>query len=79
MEDITKKSFEELVTLYSVLNDICSDYAKITDMYSLASGDKLFEYVPQDMVQTIKERQKFFNIRNKIKEEIKKRIIRDYE
>jgi hypothetical protein len=79
MEDITKKSFEELVTLYSVLNDICSDYAKITDMYSLASGDKLFENVPQDMVQTIKERQKFFNIRNKIKEEIKKRIIKDYE
>ena len=79
MEDITKKSFEELVTLYSVLNDICSDYAKITDMYSLASGDKLFENVPQDMVQTIKERQKFFNIRNKIKEEIKNRIIKDYE
>lgn len=79
MEDITKKKFEELVTLYSVLNDICSDYAKITDMYSLASGDKLFENVPQDMVQTIKERQKFFNIRNKIKEEIKKRIIQDYE
>lgn len=79
MEDITKKSFEELVTLYSVLNDICSDYAKITDMYSLASGDKLFENVPQDMAQTIKERQKFFNIRNKIKEEIKKRIIKDYE
>lgn len=79
MEDITKKKFEELVTLYSVLNDICSDYAKITDMYSLASGDKLFENVPQDMVQTIKERQKFFNIRNKIKEEIKNRIIKDYE
>lgn len=71
--------FEELLSLYSVLNDICCDYARMTDVYSLASGDKLFEHAPQDIQVMIKERQEFFNVRNKVKEEIKKRILTEYE
>ena len=76
MKDLSKKRFSELTSLYTVLNEICEDYSRMTDMYSLASGDRLFENVPEDMIE---ERQKFFNIRNKIKEEIKRRLIRDYD
>lgn len=76
MKDLSKKRFSELTSLYTLLNEICEDYSRMTDMYSLASGDRLFENVPEDMIE---ERQKFFNIRNKIKEEIKRRLIRDYD
>lgn len=79
MKNINEIDFGEITTLYSVLNDICNDYARMTDGYALASGDKLFENTPQDIKKMIEERQKFFNIRNKVKEEIKKRILNDYE
>lgn len=79
MKDLSKKRFSELTSLYTLLNEICEDYSRMTDMYSLASGDRLFENMPEDMSKTIEERQKFFNIRNKIKEEIKRRLIRDYD
>jgi len=79
MKDLSKKRFSELTSLYMLLNEICEDYSRMTDMYSLASGDRLFENMPEDMSKTIEERQKFFNIRNKIKEEIKRRLIRDYD
>ena len=79
MKDLSKKKFSELTSLYTVLNEICEDYSRMTDMYSLASGDRLFENMPEDMSKTIEERQKFFNIRNKIREEIKRRLLRDYD
>ena len=79
MKDITKINFSDLTALYTILNDICADYARMTDNYSLATGNKLFEDVPQDIAKMIEERQKFFNIRNKIKEEIKNRILIDHD
>ena len=79
LKNIKKLDFSEITTLYSVLNDICNDYARMTDGYALASGDKLFENAPQDIKTMIEERQKFFNIRNKVKEEIKHRILFAYE
>ena len=79
MKQINKLDFGELTSLYTVLNDICSDYARMTDMYSLASGDKLFENTPQDIKNMIEERQTFFNIRNKVKNEIKTRLLKEYE
>lgn len=79
MKKISGKTFNELVEVYGVVNEICNDYSRMTDMYSLASGDKLFENTPEDIKQMIEERQKFFNIRNKIKEEIKQKILQDYE
>ena len=79
MKEIDKLKFEELISLYTIVNEICSDYARMTDMYSLASGDNLFENTPKDIKTMIVERQKFFNIRNKIKNELKKRILTQYE
>ena len=79
MRNIDTLSFNELVSLYNILNDICLDYSRMTDTYSLASGDNLFEHAPQDIQTMIKERQKFFDIRNKIKEKVKKRILTDYD
>ena len=79
MKEIDKLKFEELISLYTIVNEICSDYARMTDMYSLASGDNLFENTPKDIKTMIVERQKFFNIRNKIKNKLKKRILTQYE
>lgn len=79
MKKISGKTFNELVQVYGVINEICNDYSRMTDMYSLASGDELFENTPEDIKKMIEERQKFFNIRNKIREEIKQKILQDYE
>ena len=79
MKKISGKTFNELVQVYGVINEICNDYSRMTDMYSLASGDELFENTPDDIKKMIEERQKFFNIRNKIREEIKQKILQDYE
>jgi len=79
MKDITKVKFGDLTALYTIVSDICSDYSRMTDNYSLATGNKLFEDIPSDIAKMIEDRQKFFNIRNKIKEEIKNRILKDYD
>jgi hypothetical protein len=79
MKKINTLNFEELISLYTILNEICGDYARMTNMYSLASGDELFERTPEDIKKMIGERQQFFNIKNKVKEEIKKQILENYE
>jgi len=71
-DDLT---FEELHSLYGVLTEFCSDYSRMTDRYSLATGDKEFENMPLETQQMINERQQFFSYREKVREEIKKRII----
>lgn len=73
-DKIEKMSLEELHTYYGILSEICADYAKITDGYALATGDSMFETIPHEMKQAIKERQEFFSYRETIREIIIKRI-----
>lgn len=69
-------SFDKLSSLYSVINEICSDYSRMTDGYSLATGDKMFESIPEDIKKMIEKRQKFFSYRNAVKEILKDKIIK---
>jgi len=72
-------SFDKLAGLYSVINEICSDYSKMTDNYSLATGDKMFESMPKDIRDMVHDRQKFFGYRNIVKEVIKNKITEIFE
>lgn len=36
-------SLEELHTLYAIVGELCADYSKMTDNYSLTTGDNMFE------------------------------------
>jgi hypothetical protein len=46
----------------------------MTDGYSLATGDKQFEHIPNDIRLMIKERQEFFSCREKIRNMLKSKI-----
>ena len=47
---------DKLITLYSAVSNICQDYSRMTDGYSLATGDKLFDNIPEDIRIMIKDR-----------------------
>lgn len=70
-----KITLEKILTLYSALNEICQDYSRMTDGYSLATGDNKFEDIPEDIRRMINERQEFFSYRAKIKDILKDKII----
>lgn len=74
MEKLNEMEFDKLLSLYGILNEICSDYSRMTDGYSLATGDKLFETMPEDIRKMVNERQKYFSYRNIVKEMIKDKI-----
>ena len=65
---------DELLTLYSAVSNICQDYSRMTDGYSLATGDKLFNNIPEDIRIMIKERQEFFSYREKVRNLLKSKI-----
>lgn len=71
LENLTKRKLENLTNLYGIINEICSEYSRMTDGYSLATGDKMFENMPKDIRDMISDRQKFFSYRNIIKDAIK--------
>ena len=65
---------DKLITLYSAVSNICQDYSRMTDGYSLATGDKLFDNIPEDIRIMIKERQEFFSYREKVRNLLKSKI-----
>ena len=65
---------DELITLYNAISTICQDYSRMTDGYSLATGDKLFSNIPEGIRIMIKERQEFFSYREKVRNLLKSKI-----
>ncbi len=61
-------SLEELHNLYSVVNEICGEFSRMTDNYSLTTGDNKFENLPSDVKSMINDRQKFVSYKLKIKD-----------
>lgn len=76
---LKRMGIDKLASLYSIINEICADYSRMTDGYSLATGDKMFETMPEDIRNMIDDRQKFFSYRNTIKEIIKDKIVKIIE
>lgn len=81
---IKDMSLEQLFTIYNVATDICREYSKMTDGYVLATGDNILDplhNIPKDIQNTINERQQYFAIKDKITNELKKRLLTeiDYE
>ena len=65
---------DKLLTLYGAVSNICQDYSRMTDGYSLATGDKRFEHIPEDIRLMIKERQEFFSYKDKVRNLLKSKI-----
>ena len=67
MSKLKEMELEKLNNLYGMVTEICSEYSKMTDNYSLATGDSTFQSMPDDIRRMIEKRQKFFEYREKIK------------
>ena len=75
-------NLQELAALYGVATDICREYSKMTDGYILATGDNVLDplnQIPWDVQNTINERQQYFAIKDKITNELKKRLLTEIE
>ena len=71
-------TIDQLFTLYNISCDICREYSRMTDGYVLATGDNVLDptyNIPSDMQNTINERQQYFAIKDKITNELKKRLL----
>lgn len=67
-------SLEELHTLYAIVGELCGDYSKMTDNYSLTTGDNMFENLPDEVREMINDRQLFISYRLKLKEALINKI-----
>ena len=67
-------SLEELHTLYVIVGELCADYSKMTDNYSLTTGDNMFENLPDEVREMINDRQLFISYRLKLKEALINKI-----
>lgn len=77
-------SIEQVFTAYNIACDICREYSKMTDGYVLATGDNVLDPTydtPNDIRNMIRERQEYFAIKDKLTNELKKRLLTeiDYE
>ena len=75
-------TFEQLAAMYSVATDICREYSRMTDGYILATGDNVLDAshrLPPDVQNTINERQMYFSVKDKITNELKKRLLTEIE
>ena len=72
-------SLEELHTLYVIVGELCADYSKMTDNYSLTTGDNMFENLPAEVSGMINDRQLFISYRLKIKESLINKVKAEME
>lgn len=75
-------SFEQLVTMYNVACDICKEYSRMTDGYILATGDNVLDtsnQIPTDIQNAINERQMYFAVKDRLTNELKKRLLTEIE
>ena len=72
-------SLEELHALYVIVGELCADYSKMTDNYSLTTGDNMFENLPAEVSGMINDRQLFISYRLKIKEALINKVKAEME
>ena len=79
MKKLSDLSLDKLQTLYSVTSELCADYSKMTDNYSLTTGDNMFENLPNEVREMINDRQLFVSYRLKIKEALINKVKAEME
>ncbi len=74
MKKIEELSLSTLTNLYTIVSEICQDYARLTDGYALSTGDNKFENMPQDISAMTVDRNRFYGYKSIIKDLITKKI-----
>ena len=76
---IQELKIEDLIPLYDILTNLCRDYTQVVNSYALATGDNKFERISHEMENTIKESQRVFSLREKVKKCMTNQILQTYE
>ena len=79
MKKIEELSLSTLTNLYTIVSEICQDYARLTDGYALSTGDNKFENMPQDISAMTVDRNRFYGYKFIIKDLITKKIDESFE
>ena len=74
MKKIEELSLSTLTNLYTIVSEMCQDYARLTDGYALSTGDNKFENMPQDISAMTVDRNRFYGYKLIIKDLITKKI-----
>ena len=74
MKKIEELSLSTLTNLYTIVSEICQDYARLTDGYALSTGDNKFENMTQDISAMTVDRNRFYGYKFIIKDLITKKI-----
>ena len=74
MKKIEELSLSTLTNIYTIVSEICQDYARLTDGYALSTGDNKFENMPQDISAMTVDRNRFYGYKFIIKDLITKKI-----
>lgn len=79
MKKLSEMKLEDLHALYSIVSELCNDYSKMTDNYSLTTGDNTFEHIPEEFREMVKDRQRFISYKLKLKDALVNSVTKEME
>lgn len=78
VENLRKKSLNELVDLKNAVESVCEDYANLLTTYATMSADPAFQRMPPDTKAAYDKRGKFVELLNTVKSIIEEKLMDIY-
>ena len=79
VENLRKKSLNELVGLKNAVESVCEDYANLLTSYATMSADPAFQRMPPGTKMAYDRRGKFVKLLNRIKSIIEDKLMEIYD
>ena len=79
IENLKKKSLNELVDLRNATETVCEDYANLLTSYATMSADPAFQRMPPGTKMAYDRRGKFVKLLNRIKSIIEDKLMEIYD
>jgi hypothetical protein len=79
IENLKKKSLNELVDLRNATESVCEDYANLLTSYATMSADPAFQRMPSGTKMAYNRRGKFVKLLNRIKSIIEDKLMEIYD
>lgn len=79
IENLKKKSLNELVDLKNATEAVCEDYANLLTSYATMSADPAFQRMPPGTKMAYDRRGKFVKLLNRIKSIIEDKLMEIYD
>ena len=79
VENLRKKSLNELVDLKNAVESVCEDYANLLTTYATMSADPAFQRTPPGTKAAYDKRGKFVELLNTVKSIIEEKLMEIYD